>query len=115
MTALFVENIVELAPAAKHIDLAGEPRSSGQPFEHRDIRVKAILVLVDTRIRHAAGHLVVPRIRNCKQVGDFGATADRGMAEQLALVGHLAPEERHQDLAALQRIRIPVAVTHLGL
>jgi hypothetical protein len=92
-------------PARERGDPAFEAGAAVQPLEHRQVRVRLLIVAVDARIGEPREHLVVAGIGKPEAVRDAHAAPARRVAQDLALAGYDRPDEGQQRLAPCLRRR----------
>jgi hypothetical protein len=73
-----------------------------------------VLVAANARVGHAGEELVVAGVRAALLVRHAHRAAARGVAEELPVAHHLAPEKRHQRAAPGVEVVTPVALDEAG-
>ena len=89
-------------------------RPAVQELEHGEVRIVLLGVGVDAGIGEAAEHLAVAGVGELQPVGAAGRGLAGRVAEDLPLLRHRAPEERHQRLAPGRGRVPPVAALQAG-
>src|SRR5450631_4521008 len=110
VAAWLVEDVLEGVPGRERGHPAVQVGRLVQPLVDADVRIRAVLVAVDARVRMSGQHLVVARVGEGEPVRDPGNAAVGLVAEELALLSDHLPEERKQQPAAHRGIVVPEAL-----
>src|ERR1700674_4855640 len=114
VTAGRIEDFSVSMPTPEDRYLAGQVRALIEPFEYVQIRVGTLFVFADSRIGVTGRHLAVSGIGSAVRIRHLSDAAEPLIAEYLPLLGHHVPQEREQQLAAVQRIIVPEPFPEAG-